>query len=103
MKMKRSLLAFLALILPALAAACASSQVLSGVEYTCASATALVELASEYKAKMSDAQKATVTSAVAAINPVCSQATVPTLDSTAHAALSGALSRLTGAVQAAQQ
>lgn len=70
---------------------------LSATEYVCASATAALKTAIVFNAKLSPTTRARVTQAAMVLNPVCSQEKLPTLSSTAFAALQGALSQLTAA------
>lgn len=95
----------------AIAAAClalagcqtANDDVLRGVEYTCAASTALLNTATVLNTRLSNNARASISHAVSVINPVCAMESVPTLDSTAQAALTAALTELTVAVQGAQQ
>ena len=85
-----------------LLAACATSQVVQNTAYACASATAALKVAIANDAKLTAAQRGQINRAVLVIDPVCSQPTTPTLDSTAQAALAGALSQLTAVATAVQ-
>lgn len=73
------------------------------VEYTCASATAALKTVILLNDKLSAPTRANVSRAVQVVDPVCSQETVPTLNSTAFAALSGAMTQLTAAAVEATQ
>lgn len=75
------------------------SDTLRAVEYSCASAAAALKTIIVLNDKLSVAQRANVTRAVAVVDPICSQKTVPTLDSTQQAALTGALTQLTVAAR----
>jgi hypothetical protein len=72
--------------------------VIQSVEYTCASATALLKTATALQDKISPANQAKIGHAITVLNPICSQEMPPTLDNTARAALSSALAELTAAV-----
>lgn len=74
-------------------------EVTRNTAYICASAAAALNVANDNRARISAANQARITRAVNVINPICSQQTPPTLDSTAHAALSSALAELTAASQ----
>lgn len=93
--MKSILALALALALASCATPSQDSNAMVGVEYTCAAATAALKTAITFNDKLSPSQRATVTQATIVVNPVCSQPTVPTLSTTAQAALTGALSQLT--------
>lgn len=82
---------------------CSTTQTAQSVEYVCASATATLRTITALHANLSEATRARVTQAVTVINPVCSQEQLPTLDATAHAALSGALTVLASAAAEAQR
>ena len=81
--------------------ACAGT--LQSVEYSCASATALLQTATGLKDKLTDAQKTQITNAVVVITPICSLDKVPTLDSTARAGLASAVTGLALALKGAQK
>ncbi len=87
----------LTLILALAISGCMASQptAIQTTEYVCAASTAALKTAITFNAKLTPAQRADVTKATLVINPVCSQPTVPTLSSTAQAALAGALTTLT--------
>lgn len=70
---------------------------LQSVEYSCASATAALNVVNEFFDKLSEATIQAVARAKAITDPICLQEAVPTLDSTARAALDGALRELTAA------
>lgn len=92
----------LAFLIPVLAmASCQPSpnQALKSVEYMCVSATALLSAASALNDKLDAEDRGHVTHAVSVISPICSQQAVPTLTSTAEAAMQSALAELTAAVQ----
>lgn len=74
---------------------------LQSVEYTCASATAALNVVNTFFAKLSEATIAAVARAKAITDPICLQEAIPTLDSTAKLALDGALRELTAASQEA--
>lgn len=65
-------------------------------EFTCAGATAALKTAIQFNAKLSPAQRTSVTAATKVLDPVCSQLTVPSLSSTESIALRNALGTLTG-------
>ena len=88
----------LAIVLAALASCgTLSKDALSGVEYSCASATAALRTVTLLNDKLTPANRTNVSKAVAVINPVCGQESIPTLSSTSKAALDGALTLLTAA------
>lgn len=66
------------------------------VSDTCVIATALIDLASSFNAKLNNNQKANVTHAISVLSPVC-RGTAPTVATTAYAAFKIALSELAGA------
>jgi hypothetical protein len=93
--MKRTRIIVLALAVALAACATAQQNTLASVEYACASATAALKTVIVLNDKLSAGTRASVTKAVAIVNPICSQPNIPTLDSTARTALDGALSQLT--------
>lgn len=76
----------------------ADQQVGTGAAYICSAAAFGLEGAREAFADLGDEAKGHITHAAVILNPVCSMETRPTLDSTAHAALSAALKELLDAV-----
>jgi len=82
-----------------LLASCMNTQVTTNTAYACATATALLNTATAINATLTADDRTKITHAVSIINPICSAATPPTLDSVAQAALSAALLELTTAVQ----
>lgn len=96
--MKRLIGMFALLVLTACAGM--DNQVTTSVEYGCASATAALKTAIVFNDKLTPALRAQITHGTNIINPICSQPTVPTLDTTARAAFDVALKELTGAADA---
>ena len=72
-------------------------------EYACAAGTAALKTVTALNAKLTAANRVAVSRAVAVMTPVCSQQTVPTLDSTAQAALTAAVAQLTAAATQVSQ
>lgn len=75
----------------------ADSATFSAVAYTCSSATAALKTAIKFNAMLTPANRANVTKAATILNPICSQDPVPTVSTTAKAALDIALAQLTTA------
>lgn len=75
----------------------------AAVSYTCASATAALKTAIKLNDRLTPDNRANVTRAGQTLNPVCSQDPVPTVSTTAKAALDAALLQLTVAAAQAQQ
>lgn len=88
-----------AVALTACMTATSQNTALQATEYSCASATAALKTVIALNDKLSAAQRANVSKAVAVIDPICGQKSVPTLDTTAQAALTGALTQLTVAAR----
>lgn len=78
---------------------CMNAQVATNTAYACATATALLNTATTINAQLTADDRTKITHAVSIINPICSAAMPPTLDSVAQAALNAALIELTTAVQ----
>lgn len=98
--MKNLLLSFAcALALAGCMSTTGMNTALQATEYSCASATAALKTVIALNDKLSAVQRANVSKAVAVVDPICSQKTVPTLDTTAQAALTGALTQLTVAAR----
>lgn len=98
--MKSLRTAVFALACASMLVACATGngQDTRGIEYTCASAAAALRVLVAVNAELSVTARQQVTRAAAVLNPVCSQPSVPTLGSSAQAALGAALVQLNGAV-----
>jgi len=93
----------LALVLSGCMSSTSPSTGVQTTEYVCAASTAALKTAITFNAKLTPAQRADVTKATLVIDPVCSQPMVPTLSSTAQAALTGALTTLTTIATAVQK
>lgn len=96
----------LALALPLAACEGVSEETtLRPAEYVCAAATGLLNTASDLDdaGKLSDSAKASVTQAVAVLNPTCASDAPPTLSNAARVAMEQALSTLTATVASAQK
>lgn len=72
----------------------ANDTTLKSVEYACASATVALKATNVLVPATNTDAQTKITHAVHVLNPICSQDKPPTLDSTAHAALTAALAEL---------
>ena len=85
--------------------ACKTPQgdVIRTVEYTCESAATALDVINRFRAKISAVTDAQIVRARLVLDPICTQPNVPTLDSSAAAAMAGALAILTSASREAIQ
>lgn len=99
---KRILVAASACLAAVLVSACAgtvtaptAATILQSTEYTCAAASAALKYAETLGPKLSAADNANIGKAISVLDPICSQATVPTVTSDEQAVLTAALNQIT--------